>query len=587
MPKTRLPNSLNREKTDIEISHRRAEGIFLKLSLGILFGFFLLVALIWGGRRGFVQWQEKRLMHQAQSAIQQGDIATASLAARAVLELKPDSLPAARIAAEIAERAGDRSALIWRRKAAQANDHSPEDVLALARTALQFNDLSTAKSAASSRPEQDRKSVGFHAVAALIAQAEKQNDKEMTEWEEAVRLSPGEKAYQLQLGAAELRSNDKVRHDSGAAILSGLRSDPKYRAAATRTLVNEAVLRHDKIEQITQLARELDNYPEKTCNDRLLIADIFRQANDPQFSSYLTELEKAYSGRAEDLSAVLSWMSQSNLNVLALDFVGTLKPEQLQPWPVPLALAGIYVRLGDWSKLEAAMKSQDWHNFDFLRHAYLSRALREQEKPAAADSEWAAAVKGAGAGSDQTFLLLQTAGSWNWRSEQVDLLWAMTKYPEKEKDALQTLYEFYAKTHDTHGLYRVLIRLAERNPENLDVQNNLAQVSLLLEAKTEDARRIASDVYHKQPNNAAYATTYAFALLSKGDTKGAAGVMNSLTAEQLKDPSVGAYYGICLAALNDPRASDFLDEGDKATLLPEERSLIEKARAALGANTSK
>jgi len=525
-------------------------------------------------------------MHKAQSAMQQGDIATASIAARAVLQLKPDSLPATRLAAEIAEHASDRSALIWRRKAAQAMDHSSEDVLALARSALQFNDLSTAKSAASSLPDEDRKSAGFHAVAAMIAQSEKQNDKAAAEWEEAVRLSPGEKAYQLELGAAQLRSNDNVRRISGAAILNELRSDPKYRAAATRTLINEGVLQHDNSEKILQLARELHSYPETTFNDRLLIADLFRQANDPQFSSYLTELEKSCLDRAEDLGAILSWMSQANLNLLALDFVRTLKPEQLQPWPVPLAVAKIYVRLSDWPTLEAAMKSQDWYSFDFLRHAYLARASREQEKTAAANSEWAAAIKGAGVGSDQTFLLLQTAGNWNWRSEQVDLLWALTKYPEKEKEALETLYEFYTKTHDTHGLYRVLVRLAERNPENLDVQNNLAQVSLLLEAKTEDARRIASDVYHKQPNNAAYATTYAFALLTKGDTKGAAKIMSALTPEQLKEPSIGAYYGICLAALNDPRARDFLDESNKATLLPEERSLIEKARNQLEPKTS-
>jgi hypothetical protein len=57
--------------------------------------------------------------------------------------------------------------------------------------------------------------------------------------------------------------------------------------------------------------------------------------------------------------------------------------------------------------------------------------------------------------------------------------------------------------------------------------------------------------------------------------------MSSLTDEQLSDPSVGAYYGICLAALNDPRASRYLDAGKDALFLPEEKRLVEKARAAL------
>ena len=569
---------MHREKAGVEISHRRAERIFLKLSLGGLFGFVLLIAVIWGGHHFYVRWQEKRLIQKAETAIQQGDVATASLAARAVLQLNPESLTGARIAAELAERSGDQNAVMWRRKVTQAQGHSPEDVLAFARSALQFNDVATAKTAISGLPEQDRRGAGFHAIAALIAQADKQNDKAAAEWEEAVRLAPQEKVYQLQLGTALLRLNDRTRRDSGTAVLNNLRSDPKYRTAATRILINEGVAQHESADKILELAHDLQTYPDASFNDRILIADLVRQANDPRFASYLTELEKAAVSRAEDLAALLSWMAQAKLNLLAMDFIRTLKPELLQAWPVPLAVAEIYVRLNDWSKLDATIKSQTWRNFEFLRHAYLARALREQNKMEAADSEWATATKSAGIGSKQTFLLLRTAASWNWRNEEIDLLWALTKYPDKARDALQTLYGVYMANHDTHGLYRVLIRLAEQHPEDLDVQNNFAQVSLLLEAQTEDARRIAAEVYHKQPNNPAYATTYAFSLLTKGDSKGAAKVMSSLSDEQLKDPAVGAYYGICLAALNDPRAGDFLDASRKAVLLPEEKSLVEKAR---------
>src|SRR5437764_1231843 len=124
MPRT-LSSSLYREKGGVEISHRRAEGLFLKLSLGALLGFILLVALIWSGHGFYVRWQEKRLVQKAAAAMQRGDTATASLAARAVLELKPDSMPAARVAAEIGERAADQSAMMWRRKIVQSKDHSP------------------------------------------------------------------------------------------------------------------------------------------------------------------------------------------------------------------------------------------------------------------------------------------------------------------------------------------------------------------------------------------------------------------------------------------------------------------------------
>jgi Flp pilus assembly protein TadD len=178
-------------------------------------------------------------------------------------------------------------------------------------------------------------------------------------------------------------------------------------------------------------------------------------------------------------------------------------------------------------------------------------------------------------------MLLRTTSAWGWENEEIDLLWALAKYPEKEKEALQTLYRYSIKNPDTQGLYRALARLAEDNPDNLDVRNNLAQVSLLLDAKPDEARRIAAEVYHKAPTNAAYAATYAYALLTKGDAKGAGKVMSSLSDDQLKDPAVSAYYGICLAVLKDERARRFLDAGASAMLLPEEKALLEKARNGL------
>src|SRR5947207_2077446 len=249
MPTTRLSTLLPRGKSGTEISHRRAEGIFLKLSLGGLFGFVLLIALIWGGHRFYVRWQEKRLIHKAETALREGDTPSASLAVRAVLQIKPDSLPAERIAATMATSAGDSSALVWWRKIVETKGHSAEDVLALAQTALQFNDPATARTAVAGLSEADRQSAGYHALAGVIAQAEKENNNAIVEWEQAVRLSPEEKAYQLQLGAAEFRSNDRSRRESGEALLNALRSDAKYRTAATRILIIESVAQHQSVEK--------------------------------------------------------------------------------------------------------------------------------------------------------------------------------------------------------------------------------------------------------------------------------------------------------------------------------------------------
>jgi Flp pilus assembly protein TadD len=170
----------------------------------------------------------------------------------------------------------------------------------------------------------------------------------------------------------------------------------------------------------------------------------------------------------------------------------------------------------------------------------------------------------------------------------VDLLWNLSKNPEKQMEAVQTLYRYYAKNGDTAGLYRVLVRWSEVAPDDLNVKNNLAQVSLLLGADRDQARRTAAELYEKAPSNPAYATTYAYSLLSNGKVDAARQVMNKLTEAQLRDPTISLYYGICLAASHDEKARPFLEEGLQAKmLLPEEKALLQKALANLNSSAGR
>src|SRR5205807_10547084 len=103
----------------------------------------------------------------------------------------------------------------------------------------------------------------------------------------------------------------------------------------------------------------------------------------------------------------------------------------------------------------------------------------------------------------------------------------------------------------------------------------------LLNAKPEGEGRVAAEVYHKAPANPAYMTTDAYSLLSQGNAKEALRIMSSLSEEQLSDATISTYYGIFLAANGDQKARPYLDFGKRASLLPEEKALIDKAYASL------
>ncbi|MDP9253483.1 MAG: hypothetical protein M3O66_00850 [Verrucomicrobiota bacterium] len=114
------------------------------------------------------------------------------------------------------------------------------------------------------------------------------------------------------------------------------------------------------------------------------------------------------------------------------------------------------------------------------------------------------------------------------------------------------------------------------------MQNNFAQLSLLLNLNVDRGQKVARDLYEKQPANPACASTYAFALYTQGDIKKEMKVFGGLSDQQLHQPEIAAYYGIVLAvAGGHARAAEFLDLGEKANLVPEEKTLLEKARPSL------
>jgi hypothetical protein len=566
----------------LEVSAEKRERTFIKLSLGILLALIAFIAVCWGGRRAYVRWQEKRLLNRAEIALKSGDGRDAGLAVRTVLQLKPHSVPASRLAAQMADLASDRAAIEWWRKVAAEQPGSVDDILAWARSALRFNDVPETERALKQLPTAGKETAEYHAVSALLQQELHHEKEAKDEWTEAVKRDTENADYLLQLGLLEIRSSDPTEHAKGVVSLQRLQHASRQRLAAMRALIQDGIEHRANAQELLAQAKRLQGYPEATLLDRLIYLDFLHQLDDSEFTAYLTELQKNVASHPADLTGLLTWLSRNSFNLLALDFIKTLNPQVLETWPVPMALADIQLHLKDWKQLEQLVKNANWRQFDFLRHAYLSRALREQDKTAASAHEWSLAAKAAGDSSDTTFQLFQVVEAWNWQPEAVGLLWDLSKYPDRQREAFTALYKYYIKGRgNTEGLYRVLVRLSELDPENPDIKNNLAQIALLLDVQTDDARRSAAQVYQKNPSNAAYATTYAYSLLTQGNKAKALEVMSKISPEQFKDPSISIYYGICLAAVRDPRGLTYLDVSATARLLPQEKALVEKARASL------
>ena len=570
------------KEIDVEITLQKIERSYIKLSLGLLFGFLLLIFLCWGGWHFFQAWQAQRLTRRAAAYLNIGDFKSAILTGRHAFQLNPEKAAAVRVVAEAAERSGDRAALDWWRKALELEPDSSEDALAVVRCALQMGDMATAERTLNQFSERAKQTAAYHAAVAQFAQANKNMAEAAQHWAKAVELAPTDKSYQLQLASCRLASPDVAEQQSARATLESLRHDKKWGAPALRAFILDGIARHQDAGQLRGLAKDLQSSPGALFADRMLYLEILRELRDPEFTENLTKIEKEAPSRASELATLLSWMNKNQLSLLAIDFVKGLPNELANKWPVPVVLADSYARLGDWPALERLTRNANWGDFDFMRHACLARAARGLGKDVAAKTEWNAATRAAGTQSERLSALAQAVSDWGWDAEAIELLWALTKFAEKKTDALRNLYMRYAAANDTQGLYRVLLRLRESDSSDLDAKNNLAQISLLLNAEPGYGRKLAEEVYQKNSSNALYATTYAYALYSKGDLSGAMKLMQNLTEAQLQQPAVSAYYGIFLAASGDAeKARRYLALGEKAKLLPEEKALLEQAKRRL------
>ncbi len=558
----------------------RAERIYFKWFAAVFGSLLLLALILWGGLTGLHQWQERRFVRRAAAYLSGGDMKTASIHARRAFQLNPHSAGAARVLAQIAERTGDGTELDWRRKVLELQPGGIDDVLALVRAEMRSNQLSAAEKTLQGLGESARKVPAYHAAWGRLAEMQKKPEEAARSWAKAAELAPGNAGFRLQLALVQLASSEASKREAARSALEVLRSDPTQRGAATRALIIDGASHQGDPQRLASLAKDLQSYPEKTFTDRVLYAEVLRQLHDPGFAEYLADLERDAMPIPANLASLLSWMNGSGQSAEAMKFLATISSESLGKWPVALAVAETYVKAADWSGLRRFAASSQWTGFDFLRHAYLARGARAQGDDLAAGQEWAEAQKLAANKPQPLLLLARTVSAWGWDPETVELLWAVSKQPDLRADALQELYQHYAKRGDTAGLYRVLVRSAEIAPGNLTVQNNLAQISLLLDADTERARRIAADLVRKEPRNPAYVSTYAYALYQQGEIEDALRALQQLSEEQLQVPAIAAYYAIVLTAAGEKeKARIYLERAQQAFLLPEEKALIAKAAA--------
>ena len=536
----------------------------------------------YAGYRSYKVWRQRHMLALAHEFMAKSDQRNALLSVTQVLRSNPQNLEAVRMMADLAEAARSPAALLWRSRVVDLNPQSMEDRIALAQTAMAAKDVTTATNALAGVLAADKKTAIYQNIAGAVAAACNRPGEADSYFVEAVRLDPQNAVPQLNLAVIRLLStNAQTLADARTSLqhISVNTTNGALRCSALRELANDA-LRRDENEAALGISKQLLQETNSVFTDKILRLNVLFANQSPEFKSALAGYQTEAGNNSAKVYELASWQASKESPGKVLVWLKSLPIKVQTNQPVALFETECYAAVRDWPGLQTSLTNQNWGEVDFLRHAFLCRALRGQEMTGAATGEWDLAVKGAAAEKAGMIMLLNLAVQFKMQSETEELLWAIIRGYPGEKWAAQLLLQDFYFSGRTSSMLAIFRQQSKSNPADLEAKNNVAMTALLLDQQDLKPYDLARDVYERAPTNPSYVSTYAFALhLQKKDAE-ALKIMEQLTPQELEKPSISGYYGLLLQATgNRAKAKKYLDLASKGNLLPEEKKLFENAKS--------
>jgi len=538
----------------------------------------------YAGYRGYKVWKCSHLMGMAHQFLAKSDARNALLCVQRVLQTDPRNLDATRVMAQLSEATRSPSALLWWRRVVELNPHSLNDRLALAQVAIFARDYTTATNTLAGVAPADKNTVAYHNIAGAVDAAANQTAQAAAEFQEAARLDPANQSVQLNLAVVRLHGTNNLDQAEARIMLQRITDNPTnaiLRCLALRELAADA-LRYRQSDLALSLSKRLLQETNSTFQDRLLRLNVLQESQPAGFRPALTAFQHEAATNSAEIHDLATWQMLNTSPRDALTWLRALPANMQTNQVVELLVAECCTALRDWHGLQSSIEPQNWAELEFIRHAYLSLALRGQALPDTAKVEWDRALQAANGQKGSLVMLFRLAAQWNWENEGESLLWTIiNRYPD-ERWATEAFSQTMYAAGRTRSLMQLFSLESQRNPSDFGTKNNLAMTAMLLGAQELKPYDLAREVYQSSPTNASYVSTYAFSLYLQGKNAQALKVIKTLNPGQLQDPSVAGYYGLILKATGDrARARAYLDWSAKARLLPEEKKLFDAAKAGL------
>jgi thioredoxin-like negative regulator of GroEL len=546
--------------------------------LGFLFGWVLLTY----GPKAYRGWRESSLLKQASALLAKENFDGATHAAREVLKIDHDSLPAFHIMAEASEKQNRPETVAWRAQIARLEPGNLDSQLNLASAALRFGQLDIARKALEAVPPAQRDRAAYHVVAGWLARAQGNDADVEMHFAAAVAQEPANDLYQFNLAVLRIRSPAPEKSDEARKVLERLKGIPAYRAGSLRALLGDAIQRSD-LQSADSLAQDLQMSQQVTFSDYLLCLEFYRKLDEKKFSALLEKVKPVAARNPLDLALLMDWLNKNGLGAEVLKWMDKLPSETTTNPPPAIAIADAFAEAKNWSRLRRWTRSGAWGDSEYLRlayQAYSSKQARQASSDAEFSALWKSAERAAGDQTDREINLARLALKWNLSAEAEALWLRVSRDAPMRREALDALFRIYRTNNDLPNLYRIAQRLHENSPNEPGLAANCARLALLVDQNPAEGHRLAKETYERVPNDVNAAMTYAFSLYTLGRTAEGVEIMKKLPPEGVHDPHAAVYAAVLLLDENQaPAAQEYIFAAQAGPIFPEEKKLLDEAIA--------
>ena len=547
------------------------------LKLWIIASAVILLALaVYFGLPVYRHLKEKHAAAEARAFFDKGDYRNAWLSARQTLVLNSNNVEACRVMLGLADAVHSPVTLDWCRRLVTLAP-TVDNKLLLASVGMRYQNPPYPLTAQTldDLPPSATNQPGFHLLSAQLALARHRMGEAEAQFEVACQLDPTNQRYQLNLAVIRLSSTNATVAAEARAKLERFNTDTNLGPSALRSLVADRLIHDDSVGALN-FSTQLLASAQANLGDRLQHLGILKRLQSSNLAAELNSLQRQSATNAVQAAQAASWMEVNGLRSEATEWLNHLPAALQQQQPVRLALVDGYLGGENWRALRDLTVKGDWGEVDFLRLAFLSHAWDELGQPLMANADWRSAVSEAGDRFGGLTALLELAKRWQLQRDQEDLLWRILRRFPDTRWAQQDLEQFYLASGNTAGLYRLYSKLLSDSPQNVKLKNNAAFTALLLKTNVNQARQWAAEASAETTNDAAAASTYAYALHLQGRNQDGLAALQKLPASVLEQPAVALYYGVLLSAVGrSNEAAPYLKIAQtKGQLLPEEKRLL-------------